>query len=292
MPEKNFHVVEKALFHLGTGAVFHGYHDYMIRWRGWACPYFTRGEAERLVKKVHGDNGRSAWWDGDAVVIVQPGCPEMRWDPRTVLDSHHHEGRLVWAIGDHSWRWNDIQAPDVGRITAICTEDVAHATFYTPGYVREVHEVSSGGQTVSRTHTMELSQPVSVDPEKGHHIVFPSEAWLCTECGSTAVLLRGHFPCQLSADQQHDIDGVVGGKMDNSHDAGGPDLEEHEAAASVIYDCVHYIEGVIEDATCVYGLAEAKARWGDTSESEFKLRIVDYIRRRYFGLINDSLLPK
>jgi hypothetical protein len=294
MTENKTPRAEPAWFHLDAGAAFRGYHDYFRRWNGWACPYFDLFEAQRLVKIFHDYDGCSATWDGDVIVIVGNDGEEERWEPQTILDSLHYEGRTVWAIGSHSWCWNDIETPEAGRILAFCKEGVEHVTFHSTAFVRELHTLSSDGTVLAAARDLKgFCGPADVDPRGGHAIVFPSEFWHCAECSARAVLLRGPFPSSLTADQQHDIDGVVGGKMDNSHDAGGPDLEEHEAAAAVIYDTVHYVQGVIEDATvCCDGDDEIAARWPSPLSEDWKDPIVDYLRRRYFGLTNDSLRLK
>ncbi len=294
MTETQIPQVEEAWFHLDTSPAFRGYHNYLARWNGWSCPYFARGEAVRLVEYLDTLDGLSASWDGDVVVTDDDNQVDPdRWPPLTILDSHHYEGRVVWAIGSHSWCWNDIEKPEAGRVQALCVENVEHGEFHATAFIRERLTLDVNGMPVEASRGLQHYRPVHMNPQAGHAIVFPSEEWTCATCGSKAALLRGEFPFPaLTAEQMNDIDGVIGGKLDNSHDAGGPDLMEHEAAAAVIYDCVHYVQGVIEDGTTMCeDDAEIAARWPNPTSEDWKVPIVEYVRLRYFGLTNDSLLP-
>ena len=85
----------------------------------------------------------------------------------------------------------------------------------------------------------------------------------------------------LTEQQKKDIDNLVGGKVDNSHDAGGPDMDEHECGCAVIYDCVHYMEGVIEEISLQHDDDLADSIWLTLPASEWKRDVVDYIRERY-----------
>ncbi len=94
----------------------------------------------------------------------------------------------------------------------------------------------------------------------------------------------------LTPEQQDDIDSVIWGKVDNSHDAGGPDMSGSECAGATIYDCVHYFTGVVEDACC--GDPDKEAHWPAGDLDELKLQVVDYIRGKYFGPSSDTLAPR
>ena len=292
MTEDKKRVVEESWFTLDVGPVLKGYHEYWVRWNGWACPSFAKSETQRLMDWMNDSaDTKSASWDEDTVCIRQVDGEDERYEKATLNIVGWKQD--VWHVGSHSWCWNDIESPSPGQILAICQNNVEHDTFVSTAFVKEVLTLTAHGQPLSSTRGMRhFDGGLHVDPAAGHAVVFPSDRWRCDACGETAVVIQGRFPSDLTAEQQDDIDGVLWGKVDNSHDAGGLTMEAHEAAAAVIYDCVHYFSGVLEDA-CLDD-PEKQARWPDDANEleELRLQVVDYVRRKYFGLFNDSLLPR
>jgi len=82
---------------------FSAYVDKSVRWNGWLCPYFTRGEAERVVDALQigvYDAERDAF-----VVQDEDGQPYEAFE-RTALTAE--DGSALYAVGAYSWSWCEV----------------------------------------------------------------------------------------------------------------------------------------------------------------------------------------
>ena len=79
--------------------------DSSERWNGWACPFFGRVAADRIVRTVENDDYTRIFWDGDTVVVVSnPGDPTDEYVDR--IDGTVIDGVRYWPIGAYSWTWS------------------------------------------------------------------------------------------------------------------------------------------------------------------------------------------
>ena len=78
------------------------------RWNGFACPCFTKPQAERLLAML--DAAYEAlllefeWrWEGDTLVVSDDVEESpYRWSPVSI------EGCTYWPIGARSWAWSEV----------------------------------------------------------------------------------------------------------------------------------------------------------------------------------------
>lgn len=88
------------------------------RWNGWAIPFFTRPEVERIRAQMIAHNAVLSaddmedmgalvlTWDGDTLCEWDPHYPEdpaVRQEPGTLPD-----GTQVWTVGD-GWCWSEVE---------------------------------------------------------------------------------------------------------------------------------------------------------------------------------------
>jgi len=80
------------------------------RWNGWACPYFTREQADRVVELSNAANNSEdadvriiVTWDEarQAYIIVDGQYP----DEEDVMDAVVVDGVAYYCIGGWSWCW-------------------------------------------------------------------------------------------------------------------------------------------------------------------------------------------
>lgn len=74
-------------------------------WNGWACPYFTFEQAQRIVAE-HQRFGLLAWYDADAdkfVFSVEQG----RVGEPDEFEAVEIDGRKLYPIGARCWIWEE-----------------------------------------------------------------------------------------------------------------------------------------------------------------------------------------
>ena len=78
-----------------------GFHDPLVRWNGWACPFFERAAVDTIVAAFAGSADVCGLrWDTDTVVeIGDDGEETDRYWPI------ERDGRTLWTIGSHCWTW-------------------------------------------------------------------------------------------------------------------------------------------------------------------------------------------
>jgi hypothetical protein len=79
-------------------------------WNGWACPFFTFEQAQRIVD-AHNEHGIKAWYDEAADLFAfdlnQTGDDDVDAFPSVAL-----EGRTLYPIGSGCWIWEEEQAEE------------------------------------------------------------------------------------------------------------------------------------------------------------------------------------
>jgi len=75
-------------------------------WNGWACPYFTFQEAQKIVD-AHRKTGQNAQYDEDSeAFLFEVQNEEEFYLPLNV------EGRNLYSIGYSSWIWEESDAKE------------------------------------------------------------------------------------------------------------------------------------------------------------------------------------
>lgn len=75
-------------------------------WNGFACPAFTREQAEKAL--THSE-ARGYRWHYDEVVdafVVNHEDDPTDWEPQ-VFEGFDHDDMRLYAIGAYSWTWNE-----------------------------------------------------------------------------------------------------------------------------------------------------------------------------------------
>ncbi len=82
------------------GQSFKGYSS-NEEWNGWACPYFTFEEAQKIVHAQNSE-GTKAWFDekNDQFIF------EMRGD-KEFYPAFQENGQKLYPIGNGSWIWEE-----------------------------------------------------------------------------------------------------------------------------------------------------------------------------------------
>ncbi len=70
-------------------------------WNGWACPYFSFGEAQRVVK-AH-DSGTARYDEENDQFIFILG------DEEEVYPAVSENGRKLYPIGNGNWIWEEAE---------------------------------------------------------------------------------------------------------------------------------------------------------------------------------------
>ncbi len=71
-------------------------------WNGWARPYFTFEQAQRIVE-AHRSHGDKAWYDeAEDVFSFEMGEDEVDSFPAETI-----EGRKLYPIGTGCWIWEE-----------------------------------------------------------------------------------------------------------------------------------------------------------------------------------------
>ena len=77
-------------------------------WNGWACPYFPKDVADRLLELINNDGFNDAWYNetADAYYVKPEGGYDDEVEEFTgqviECDGEKHK---VYAIGAWSWTW-------------------------------------------------------------------------------------------------------------------------------------------------------------------------------------------
>lgn len=95
--------LKKSIFVMDAlyGYVFSGFTK-GEEWNGWACPYFTREQAEDIVNIHCKVLNASARYDGDGDKFVFEFSDETEEYPMVIVD-----GEKLYPIGSHVWIWEE-----------------------------------------------------------------------------------------------------------------------------------------------------------------------------------------
>lgn len=89
--------------------IFDGYSQ-GEEWNGWACPYFTFEQSQRILE-AHRERGIKAWYDEDsdqfAFDLNQTGQDDIDAFPPIEL-----EGLKLYPIGSGCWIWEEERAEE------------------------------------------------------------------------------------------------------------------------------------------------------------------------------------
>jgi hypothetical protein len=77
-------------------------------WNGWACPFFTFEQAQRIVQ-AHKGFELAAWYDKEQDSFAF--CFEQdRTADRDEFGSKKIEGQKLYPVGSHCWIWEEATA--------------------------------------------------------------------------------------------------------------------------------------------------------------------------------------
>lgn len=106
--------LRRTVFSMNDEARFIGYTAGQ-HWNGWACPYFTRDEAQKIVAYVNSTSSNVAdynlRYDASEDAFKYHDCNE---DEDEVFGVYVYEDQKtgeileLYAIGSHSWTWDDM----------------------------------------------------------------------------------------------------------------------------------------------------------------------------------------
>jgi hypothetical protein len=71
-------------------------------WNGWACPYFTHEQAQRVVE-VHRAQGGKAWYDETQDSFAF----EFGEDEVDAFPAETVEGQKLYSVGARCWIWEE-----------------------------------------------------------------------------------------------------------------------------------------------------------------------------------------
>jgi hypothetical protein len=73
-------------------------------WNGWACPFFTFDQAEK-VSEAHKNNGLKSYYDepNDAFAFQIAGDDKLEVYPSIEID-----GQKYYTIGNSNWIWEEV----------------------------------------------------------------------------------------------------------------------------------------------------------------------------------------
>ena len=70
-------------------------------WNGWACPYFTFEESEKIVE-AHKTTGQGAWFDeANDQFVFKIG------DDTELYQAINNDGQKLYPIGNGNWIWEE-----------------------------------------------------------------------------------------------------------------------------------------------------------------------------------------
>lgn len=113
---------EKALFGLDGWEEQYGGFTAGQHWNGWACPYFEKAVAEKILTEYTAANADYKWLyntELDAFYLSSDNEPELNdmWSPNRIkVDGVEH---VVYAIGTQCWIWDEIDV-DKQMFEGIC----------------------------------------------------------------------------------------------------------------------------------------------------------------------------
>ena len=90
----------------GPEATFTGWHDPLVNWNGWACPYFERSEVDRIIAYDQQlPNNPNKWeWHGDDLHWFENSNDHAEL-PEIITPTYYNDKKL-WAIGAWYWTWD------------------------------------------------------------------------------------------------------------------------------------------------------------------------------------------
>lgn len=75
-------------------------------WNGWAVPYFTKEQADRLIATIDLiDPGAEMRYDAERDAYIFTGDPEVMDPEPEVFEGFEVQGHKVYSIGGMSWCW-------------------------------------------------------------------------------------------------------------------------------------------------------------------------------------------
>lgn len=74
-------------------------------WNGWACPYFTSEQAQRIVD-AHCKLGRKAWYDKVEDQFVFDFSHDENNEPDT-FPAEEVDGKKLYPVGAFCWIWEE-----------------------------------------------------------------------------------------------------------------------------------------------------------------------------------------
>jgi DNA (cytosine-5)-methyltransferase 1 len=110
---------EKIMFHRATFVIdsipdhqFQGFSD-DDTWNGWACPYFEKAEAERILRASEANGFQWRFLptrNAFEVILTRQGSDQAPEFFAGVVIDIHGQPRTVYPIGAYSWIWETLEA--------------------------------------------------------------------------------------------------------------------------------------------------------------------------------------
>ena len=102
--------MKKALFTIDGWITAEGIHDPERRWNGWAVPFFSLEEVDRIAKVVDAKHNPAEHWEtivirGGKVFSEYYGFEEDE-DTSEEVGTIEHEGVTYYGVGATSWVWD------------------------------------------------------------------------------------------------------------------------------------------------------------------------------------------
>ena len=105
-------MMRKALFYIDGGPIYTGYTN-GDRWNGWATPYFTLEEAQRLQAEFNQGDGLRMFYDCQAdkfILQYEDDDEPYIWEGE---DIQTVDGKLhLYGIGAYSHIWDEVDGDD------------------------------------------------------------------------------------------------------------------------------------------------------------------------------------
>ncbi len=115
--------LKHTVFAINAGERFMGYTAGQ-HWNGWACPYFTKPEADRIMDMVNRTSPDIKQYfmryddDRDVYIYHDDNCDEAEtFACEQYLDQKTGEIYELYAIGSWSWIWDDLMEGMPGNMT-------------------------------------------------------------------------------------------------------------------------------------------------------------------------------
>lgn len=104
--------MEKQLFTIYGLVTAEGIHDSQQRWNGWACPFFTLEETQRIADAINANNDTRD--DTHEDIIIRDGVVFSEFHDGDYHDTEEvpsivHEGITFYGVGAGSWVWEVVE---------------------------------------------------------------------------------------------------------------------------------------------------------------------------------------